>query len=125
MGARSDFTELYKNFRQNAFFKDAVYTLSWEEDQGSSFDPATGTVTANKITHTAECFSVSSGDKSEQPKSSSFNDVQVNDQFALVLSEEFKTPPNGTQVTWKGDVFTVIESLTDAIDLTRKIQMRR
>jgi len=124
MGARSEFTKLYKDFRQNPFFFDAVYTLSWEEDQGSSFDPATGTVTSNKITHTAECFSVSSGG-SNKPKSVSFDDIQVNDQFAKVLNEEFKTPPNGTQVTWKSNSYIVVESVTDPIDLTTMIQMRR
>lgn len=126
MGATTDFaTELYNDFRQDMFFEDAVQAIQWEEDSGSTFDPVTGQVTENKVTHTAQVFSASSGDTSQQPKGISFSDIQVNDQFAKVLTAEFKIPPNGQQVQWKGTQYTVIEVIQDAIDATALIQLRQ
>lgn len=125
MGVSTFGTELYNAFRSSEFFGDAVFAIEWTEDNGSSFDPITGTVTPNTITHNAQCFSVSSGDKSQQPKSMSFDDVQIDDQFAKTLTAELKTPPNGTSVQWKGATYTVVETITDPISLTAMIQLRK
>jgi len=122
--AFSDFTDLYNEFRNDPYFATAVKTLTWIEDNGSTIDPSTGIRTDNKVTHITQCFETSSGDESKKPKSQTFDDVQVNDRFAKTLKEDFPTPPNGTQVTFDGSSYTVIEVIKDPIQLTDSIQLR-
>ncbi len=117
MGARSDFKQLYDDFRDDDFFSDAVFTFSYEITTGSTFDPITGPTAGTTESYSCEAFSLSSGDASRKPTERQFKDVQTNDVFASIKAVELPKPPLDHLVTFGSKQYKTVEIINDALGL--------
>lgn len=124
MGAFSDFSQLYDDFANDDFFKDAYFDISWSKTTDGTFDPVTGTTTGIPESHSAKAFSVSSTTVSRKPQSSLFEEIKTKDVFALTRFSDLPEPELNQKITFNGKEYTLIETLYDAISLTYLMQLR-
>lgn len=119
MGARADAIKLFTSFRNDDWFKDAFFTLSWTEIQSSGGN-AFGGGTTVEVVHTGLC-----NKSSDYPTISQFNNELVESSiFVKGLIDEIGTPKVDTEVTFNGKQYFVVDYRTDPTEAIVSIQMR-
>lgn len=124
MGARDTFNELFKTFQNDDFFKDALYTFSWDEVISLGIDRVTGDQSTTTNTYSAEAFLVSPS-RSDKPANSMFRDYQVGDIVVSARQEELiKRPPLNQEVTFNNIKYICKEVISDSVGVSWQMLLR-
>lgn len=125
MGAKSDFSQLFDDFKIDEFFSDAVYSFSWVLETVTSIDRTTGASIKNTNTYSADAFLLNPS-KGERPSQKIFRDIQAGDIVVMVKQAELEVkPPINQVVTFNSEEYSCKEVVSDPVGVTWKFLLRQ
>lgn len=124
-GANREFNDLFDDFQNDEFFRDAMYSFSWVEETSTSIDRETGESTINSTTHSCDAFLINPS-KSERPSASVFKEIKAGDIAILIQQNELSLePPLDTEVSFNGKSYTCKEIVPDTVGVSWKFLLRK
>ena len=119
MGARADAISMFKDFRADEWFSDAFYNAGWVESVTSS-GGGFGGGSVSEIEHLAEVLLMGNKDI----KKVFSEGVDLSNKFIKAIIDEFGIPSIGTQLTFDGSIYSVVQIKEDSVGALVSIELK-